>query len=146
MKLHKSLLKYFCIIIIILNACSVVFGVMYYAFSTTQLFWLLNFIGIVIFISWLLNMLLVYLNDRFIIKSNEKGKKLNLLCYGFLGFTIIAMLFLFLHTFLLSFIGTSLTITVILALVAIIGIAIFGILLAYFDIKNLENRGVWKFE
>ena len=97
-------------------------------------------------ISWLLNMLLVYINDRVLIKSNEIGKRINLLSYIFLVYTIIAMFMLFFYTFIVSFVDISTSIVIVLALSGFIGIAVFGIVLAYLDIKNLENRSVWKIE
>lgn len=146
MKINKNQLKIFCIVLIVLNLISVILGVIYYALSTTALWWLWNLQGIIMIISWLFNMLLVYINDRVLNKSDRIGRKINLLSYLFLVFTIIAMLLLFFYTFIGSLVDFSLIIDFILALLAFIGIAIFGISLAYFDIKNLENRSVWKFE
>lgn len=146
MKINKNQLKIFCIVLIVLNLISVILGVIYYALSTTALWWLWNLQGIIMIISWLLNMMLVYINDRVLNKSDRIGRKINLLSYSFLVFTIIAMLLLFFYTFIGSLVDFSLIIDFILALLACIGIAIFGISLAYFDIRNLENRSVWKFE
>jgi len=146
MKINKLHLKTFCLIIIVLNLITAVLGVLYYALSTTRLFLLWNLQGIIMYISWLLNILLVYINDRILIKSDSKGKKMNLLSYGFLAFIIFAMFFFTIHSLTTSFIDPPMIITYALALLALIGIAIFGILLAYLDIKNLENRGVLKFE
>ena len=146
MKINKQQLKIFCLTIIILNIISLILGLIYYAMTTTGLWWLWNVQGIIMFLTWLLNMLLVYINDRILIKSHVIGKKLNRLSYYSLVFTIIAMLLLFFHTFIVSFVDNSLIIDLILALGAFIGIAAFGIALAYLDIKNLEERGVWKIE
>ena len=146
MKINKQQLKIFCLTIIVLNIISLILGLIYYAMTTTGLWWLWNVQGIIMFLTWLLNMLLVYINDRILIKSHVIGKKLNRLSYYSLGFTIIAMLLLFFHTFIVSFVDNSLIIDLILALVAFIGIAAFSIALAYLDIKNLEERGVWKIE
>jgi hypothetical protein len=146
MKLKNSLLKYFFISIIGFNACSAIFGIIYYSIPTTRLFWLWNIIGIVMFINWLLDMFLIYLNDRLVIKSNEIGKKINLLCYFLLVFTIIAMLFLVMHAFLQYFLGVVSLLGVILALIGILGISLLSIWLSYLDINNLENRSVWKSE
>ena len=146
MKINKQQLKIFCLTIIVLNIISLILGLIYYAMVTTRLWWLWNVQGIIMFLTWLLNMLLVYINDRILIKSHVIGKKLNRLSYYSLGFTIIAMLLLFFHTFIVSFVDNSLIIDLILALGAFIGIAAFSIALAHLDIKNLEERGVWKIE
>ena len=146
MKINKQQLRLFCSTIIVLNVVSLVLGVIYYAISTTQLWWLWNVHGVIMIISWLLNMVLVYINDRVLIKSNEIGKRINLLSYIFLVYTIIAMFMLFFYTFIVSFVDISTSIVIVLAFSGFIGIATFGILLAYLDIKNLENRGVLKIE
>lgn len=146
MKINKIQLKYFCWIIIIFNLITAVLGVLYYTLSTTRLFWLWNLQGILMFISWILNLLLVYINDQILIKSDNIGKKMNLLSYAFLAFIIFGMFFFTIHSLTTSFIDPPIIVTYALALLALIGIAIFGILLAYLDIRNLENRGVWKFE
>ncbi len=146
MKINKQQLKIFCLTIIVLNIVSLILGLIYYAMTTTGLWWLWNVQGIIMFLTWLLNILLVYINDRILIKSHVIGKKLNRLSYYSLGFTIIAMLLLFFHTFIVSFVDNSLIIDLILALGAFIGIAAFGIAMALLDIKNLEERGVWKIE
>lgn len=146
MKINKQQLKIFCLTIIVLNIISLILGLIYYAMVTTRLWWLWNVQGIIMFLTWLLNMLLVYINDRILIKSHVIGKKLNRVSYYSLGFTIIAMFLLFFHTFIVSFVDNSLIIDLILALVAFIGIAAFSIVLALLDIKNLEDRGVWKIE
>ena len=146
MKINKQQLRMFCSTTIVLNIVSLVLGLIYYAISTTQLWWLWNVQGVIMIISWLLNMLLVYINDRVLIKSNEIGKRINLLSYIFLVYTIIAMFMLFFYTFIVSFVDISTSIVIVLALSGFIGIAVFGIILAYLDIKNLENRSVWKIE
>ncbi|GAG58730.1 unnamed protein product [marine sediment metagenome] len=146
MKINKQQLKLFCLTIIVLNIISLVLGLIYYAMVTTRLWWLWNVQGIIMFLSWLLNILLVYINDRILIKSHVIGKKLNRLCYYSLVFTIIAMFLLFFHTFIVSLVDSSLIIELVMSLGAFIGIAAFGIALAYLDIKNLEERGVWKIE
>ncbi|MGB5911928.1 MAG: hypothetical protein WBH31_12105 [Promethearchaeia archaeon] len=146
MKITKQQLKYFCLIVIVLNLVSAILGVLYYALSTTTLFWLWNLQGIIMFISWILNLLLVYINDRILMKSDTMGKKMNLLSYGFLAFIIFAMFFFTIHSLTTSFIDPPMIISYFLALFALIGIAIFGILLAYLDIKNLEKRGVLNVE
>ncbi|MFX0137983.1 MAG: hypothetical protein ACFFDN_30355 [Candidatus Hodarchaeota archaeon] len=146
MKITKQQLRYFCLIVIVLNLVSVILGVFYYAFSTTTLFWLWNIQGIIMFISWLLNILLVYINDRVLMKSDAIGKKINLLSYGFLAFIIFAMFFFIIHSLTTSFIDPPLLISYVLALLALIGISIFGVLLAFLDIKNLERRGVLNVE
>lgn len=146
MKINKQQLRKFCSTTIVLNVVSLVLGVIYYAVSTTALWWLWNVQGVIMIISWLLNMLLVYINDRVLIKSNEIGKRINLLSYIFLVYTIIAMFMLFFYTFIVSFVDISTSIVIVLALSGFIGISVFGIVLAYLDIKNLENRSVWKIE
>ncbi len=146
MKINKQQLRKFCSTTIVLNVVSLVLGVIYYAVSTTALWWLWNVQGVIMIISWLLNMLLVYINDRVLIKSNEIGKRINLLSYIFLVYTIIAMFMLFFYTFIVSFVDISTSIVIVIALSGFIGISVFGIVLAYLDIKNLENRSVWKIE
>ena len=146
MKINKQQLKIFCLVIILMNLVSTVLGVVYYAVPLITLFWLWNFQGIVMLISWFLNVLLIYINDRLLVKSDDTGRKINLICYLFLVFIIIAMLLLFNYSYTFSYGGSITLINITMSIFAIFVIAIFGIILAYFDIKNLENRGVWKFE
>ena len=98
------------------------------------------------FISWVLDITLVYLNDRLIVKSNEVGRMINLISYGLLGIIIIGMLFLFFHSFLQYFLGEATIVGIILALVGIIGISLAGMWLSYLNVKNLDNQEVWKLE
>jgi mannose/fructose/N-acetylgalactosamine-specific phosphotransferase system component IIC len=79
-------------------------------------------------------------------KTDTIGKKMNYLSYGFLAFIIFAMFFFTIHSLITSFIDPPMIISYALALLGLIGIAIFGTLLAYLDIKNLEKRGVLNVE
>ena len=146
MKINKQQLKALCLLVIILNLISACLGVIYYSLQTRKLFWLWNLQGSIMFASWFLNILLVYINDRMLMKKDPIGRKINNFCYYSLVFMIIAMLLFFYHNLTISFISALSIVNIALPLMSLIEIAIFSVVLAYFDIKYLENQGVWKFE
>jgi mannose/fructose/N-acetylgalactosamine-specific phosphotransferase system component IIC len=59
---------------------------------------------------------------------------------------IVAMLLFFFYKLTGSFTDAFPIVPIVLPIVALVGIAVFGIFLAFFDLKNLESKGVWKFE
>jgi hypothetical protein len=85
MKINKRQFKIFCLIVVALNVISVSLGLLYYALLTTTLLWLWNLQGIVMLISWLLDIILIYINDRMLISTEILGQKINHICNYFLG-------------------------------------------------------------
>lgn len=81
-----------------------------------------------------------------ILKANIIGKKINRFSYYMLIFIIISMGVYTLYSLTSAYLASSPLMFLILALIALIGIATFGVLLAYFDIINIDNRSVMHFE
>jgi len=107
--------------------------------------WLWNFQGIFIFISWILNLIIIHWNDKIIQKTNSIGKRINRLCYYELVFIIVSMGNNIFYILTLGYLPSPSLLFFILVLVSLIGMGAFGTFLAFFSLKHLNERGVIKF-
>jgi len=101
-------------------------------------------------IAWLGTFVLIFINDLILVKTDKIGKKINYFCYYCLTFYVLAWIFLLINAGLSSIVHTAdmamFTILGLITYIGFFGMALFGIYLAYLDIKNLENRGAWNLE
>ena len=102
--------------------------------------------GIILVISWFLDIGLVLLDDFNLIKSTPTGKKLNRLSFGYIGFQMIALLCIVAGNFFVNADWMTPLIQYLLVFIGFFGFFLFGSILAYMNIKILNNREVWKFE
>jgi len=142
MKFREKRFKLLCEVLIILNILSAVSGALYFILATTTMIWLWNLFSIIWLATWILNIILIYTNNLLVIKSNRIGKKINRWGYYELIFIIISMGIFILNN-LTSAYTASVPLTIhLFALLALIGMAVFGVILPYFDIQYITDRGV----
>jgi hypothetical protein len=103
-------------------------------------------LSIAIVLSWLLNSILIVINDFKIEKSNSIGKKINRLGYGFLGVQIIAIFLLVGGLFLLNANWFSPFMQYSLILIGYFSFFAYGSVFSYLNLRVLDNREVWKGE
>ena len=114
---------------------------MYFILATTTMIWLWNLFSIIPLATWILNIVLIYANNLLVIKSNRIGKKINRWGYYELIFIIISM-GIFILTNLTAAYTASVPLAIdLFALLALIGMAVFGVILPYFDRQYITNRG-----
>lgn len=130
---------------IVLNLACVILGIIYLTIPIYSILW--DIFGVVLLIAFFENILLIYLNSMRLNKTSPLGNKINLLCYGYLIFLIFAMLLLPLCNFLISVTYSNdiidNLITGGIVVIFYFGVLVFGMLIAYLDFKNLDNRELW---
>ena len=141
MKFREKRFKLLCEVLIILNILSAVSGALYFILATTTMIWLWNLFSIIWLATWILNIIVIYTNNLLVIKSNRIGKKINRWGYYELIFIIISMGIFILNN-LISAYTASVPLTIhLFALLALIGMAVFGVILPYFDIQYITDKG-----
>jgi len=130
---------------IILNPICIISGIFYLIFPLYNIFW--DLFGILIIITLFVNGLLVYINSIKVNKTYKLGKKLNLICYIYLGFIILALMGILGGNLLIYSTYSTLTIYSGIGyfLVYFCYFSIFGFnfLIALFDILNIKNEKLW---
>ncbi|MFX1412854.1 MAG: hypothetical protein ACFFA2_03365 [Promethearchaeota archaeon] len=130
---------------IILNPICLISGIFYLIFPIYNVFW--DLLGILIIITLFLNGLLVYINSIKVNKTLRLGKKLNLICYIYLGFVIIAVLGIMGGNLLIysSYRPLSIFSGFGYFLVYFCYFSLFGFnfFIALFDILNIKNEKLW---
>ena len=86
--------------LIILNIISIIFGVFYITVGGYNILW--DILGVILIITLLGNYVLVYLNSLRVNRSESKGNILNLLCYCYLIFSILAMFWIIYGNFTIT--------------------------------------------
>ena len=121
-------------------------GILYFINPTT--FLLFDFFGILFFIAGILTLLLIVVNDKYLIKNSQYGKKINRHSYYFIASFISAVL--------LIIFGVIFTAFILMGFLAILGqvmiisgffiIVIYGFYYNLLIFLHIENREVWNLE
>ena len=130
----------------IVHILSIALGILYFVNPTT--FILFDFFGIFFFTAWVLTLLLIVVDDRFLIKTSQYGKKLNRHSYYFIASFISAIL--------LIIFGVIFTAFILMGFLAVLGqlmivsgffiIMIYGFYYNMLVLQHIENREVWNLE
>ncbi|MFX1497919.1 MAG: alpha/beta hydrolase [Promethearchaeota archaeon] len=130
---------------IILNPICIVSGIFYLIFPTYNAYW--DILGILIIVTLFTNGLLVYINSIKVNKASKLGKRLNLICYGYLGFTILALMGIMGGNLLIysSYQALSVNSEFGYFLIYFCYFSLFGFtfFIAIFDIKNIKHKILW---
>ncbi|MFX0031961.1 MAG: alpha/beta hydrolase [Candidatus Hodarchaeota archaeon] len=130
---------------IILNPICIISGIFYLFFPQYNIFW--DLFGILIIITLFVNGLLVYINSIKVNKTIKIGKKLNLICYIYLGFMILALMGIMGGNLLIYSNYSTLTvysgIGYFLVYFCYFSIFGFNFLIALYDIINIKNEQLW---
>ncbi len=148
MKLKKEQFKIYNFFILLINLITLVLGIIYFTYPICSILW--DILGVIMIIAWFGTFGLIFIIDLVLVKTDKIGKKINHFCYYCLVFYVLAWIFLLINAGLLSIVHTAdramFTILGLITYIGFFGMALFGIYLAYLDIKYLENRGAWNFE
>ncbi|TFF88744.1 MAG: hypothetical protein EU550_00740, partial [Promethearchaeota archaeon] len=132
--------------LLILNLVNIIFGILYIFLQISSIIWYI--LGILIFINFISNFFLIYINKKKLNKESKLGRRINYLCYFYLVFLNIAMLLMLFGNILINFTySNELSITIgfnFMVYLGFFGILGIGTLLSYLDIKNLGNKDLWK--
>jgi len=141
-KLAKSLSQ----LGIFLPILSCAFGILYFSFSVNS--FIFDVFGVVLIASWLLNILILLIDDSYLNKSSVIGKKINRLTYYNIVSFIIGVLLITWGVILTAFIldGFLFVLAFLMIIIGFFGIEIISLQLALTTYLNIDNRGVWKFE
>lgn len=130
---------------IILNPICIVSGIFYLIFPTYNVFW--DILGILIIITLFINGLLVYISSIKVNKASTLGKRLNLICYIYLGYTILALMGIIGGNLLIysSYQKLSVFSEIGYTLIYFCYFSLFGFnfFIAIFDIKNIKHSILW---
>ena len=147
---RKKLLTNSCFLSIFLNILTICIGISYFLIPISGI--LLDIFGIILVFSWIINILIIYLDDKFLNKSTVPGKNLNKLTYYYIAFFILGILFIMISIFISNFLLIGEMSSLLLSFIyldlfiGLIGIALFGLIVAMKNISNIEKRGVFHFE
>ncbi|MCK4281151.1 MAG: hypothetical protein KAX10_03470 [Candidatus Lokiarchaeota archaeon] len=148
MKLKKEQFKIYNFFILLINLITLVLGIIYFTYPICSILW--DILGVIMIIAWFGTFGLIFIIDLVLVKTDKIGKKINHFCYYCLVFYVLAWIFLLINAGLSSIVHTAdmamFTILGLITYIGFFGMALFGIYLAYLDIKYLENRGAWNFE
>jgi predicted esterase len=132
------------IALFLLNILSIAFSISFLIVQTYNTIW--DIFGIILLITWFGNLLLVYLNSKYINRKTEFGNLINLLGYFYLIFSIFAMYMIIRGNMLITSTYSN-NIKDIgryygMIYVGIFGLLSFGFILTILNIKNLNGREV----
>ena len=131
--------------ILVLNLISIVFGIVYLAYESYNIIY--DILGVIILITFFVNVYLVYFNTQKLNKTTKLGNRLNWLNYLYLILMIIGMAFIGIGNMLVE-INYERALTgnpggYGMLLIGYFGVFGLGGLIAYLNIRNLNNRDLW---
>lgn len=144
MRIKKKQMNNYFLITFGLNLATMVMGILYFVIGPDLIFGFL--FGIILVISWFLDIGLVLLDDFKLAKNNATGKILNRLGYCFVFFQIFGAFCMVGGLFLLNADWTSALVHYSLIFISFFGFFLFGSILAYLNIKKLDIPEAWNFE
>jgi len=145
-KYYKSILKYLSNLGIFTNVLTIALAILY--FFLPAHFILYDVFGIALILSWTLNLVLIYLIDKFLNKNIPIGKRINRLSYYYLALSIASVLLMVFGVVLSAFIisGFILILGNVMIILGFLIITLYGINFSIVTFNNINTRGVWKFE
>lgn len=133
---------------IILNSVSIILSIFYLVIPIYSIIW--DIFGVILSLTLFNDLLLVYITSHKINKLSRIGNKLNMVCYVYLIFIMVAFISLLLGNLLISSIISNDLIAKIgaysLIYISYFGVLIFAIFIALFNIKHLKNEILWNRE
>ena len=131
---------------IFLHILSCAFGILYFSFPVNS--FIFDIFGVILVASWLLNIVILLIDDSYLNKSTVIGKKLNRLTYYNIALFIIGVLLILCGVMIAAFIldGLLLYVALLMIVLGFFGIEMISLQLALATFLNIDNRGVWKFE
>jgi len=146
----KNLIDKCCKLSAILNILSFCFGIAYFVIPVHSI--MLDIFGVILLVSWFLNISIIFIVDKYLNKSSLRGKKINRFLYYYLVFFIVGLILMVLSVAVSNFLligENSFIISMVVVadtLAGLLGIAILGVYLAMIIYINLENSEVFNFE
>ncbi len=133
---------------VLLNPICIICGISYLILPIYTIFW--DVFGILIILTLFIDGLLVYLSSIKVNKATKLGKKLNLICYVYLVFMILALMGIIGGNLLIYANYTNSILNSLggyfLVYFCYISLFAFSLLIALFDIKHINNRILWNSE
>ena len=146
----KNLIDKCCKLSAIMNLLTICFGIAYFIIPIQSI--MLDIFGVILFASWLLNIFIIYIVDKYLIKSSEKGKKINHFLYYYIISFIIGIILMVMSVTISNFLMIGVSEPMIFLIVSIdmlaglLGIALLGVYLSILTFTNLEKGEVFIFE
>ncbi|MHA1341823.1 MAG: alpha/beta hydrolase [Promethearchaeota archaeon] len=146
-KLITNLFKISAYILLTLNFLAIVVGIIYRLQPRLDVIW--NFTGNLFLITIILNIIFAFFESKIVRLESKQGKRINLGCYGYFVFVVIAMLSSFSGNFLYS-VSYSFSIIENLPYISMIYLGYFGpliyaMILDYAIIYGIELPEINKF-
>ena len=141
-----QLIKKTSLLNLFIHILSIAFGILYFINPTTSI--LFDFFGITFFTAWVLILLLIIVNDKFLIKTTQYGKKINRHSYYFTASFISAILLIIFGIIFTAFIliGFLAVLGQIMVISGFFLIVIYGFSYNLLVLQHIENREVWNLE
>ncbi|MHA1843574.1 MAG: hypothetical protein ACTSWE_04845 [Promethearchaeota archaeon] len=144
MIITRRKIKIFNKIALIFNFLTILLGIFYVILGIC--YFLVLFYSFIIAISWILNIILVLIDDFRINKNNALGRRLNLLGYLFMVVQLICVFLLVGGLFLLNAAWTSKIVQYTLTYLGFFSFFVFGMVLSLFNLLQLKKPEGWTFE
>ena len=147
-KTPKNLIKFYCKLSLLLNLLSIVFSISNFLIPIESN--VFSFVGLIVVCSWLINILLLYLENHYIDKANSIGMRINRTSYKFIFIFILLILFSIFSSIIfqsaMNLEGFYVILVPLFILLGIVLISIFGIFFTVLISNSLEISGVWNFD
>jgi len=145
-KLEKAItIKNTSFINITLNFICAVLGLIYLLFPIYNVVW--DVFGVILLVTLFSNLFLMYLMGFKLNKNNDLGKKLNLLSYIFIFTNSLFIIFMGLGNVLISITySNQLSANIpwyFFIILGYYGILVFGAIMSFLNLKNLDNKALW---
>ncbi len=144
MQLSKKGMTLFNKITVLFNCLTILLGLFYVILNVR--YFLVMVFSFIVAISWILDILLVLIDDFKINKNNSLGKRLNLLGYVFMVVQLACVFLLVGGLFFLNAGWTSLIIQYTLIYLGFFSFFVFGMGLSLFNLVQLKKPEGWTFE
>ena len=134
----------------VLNILTICFGIAYFIVPVHSI--LLDIFGLILLASWFVNIFIISLDDRNLVKHSAKGRSINRFLFYYLVFFLLGLVLMILSLSLSNFllIGENTEIisffVYFCTLTGLLGIATLGFLLTLITHLNLDKKEVFNFE
>ncbi|TFG16853.1 MAG: hypothetical protein EU533_08705 [Promethearchaeota archaeon] len=147
-KSPKTLVKFYCKLSVLLNLLTIVFSISYLLIPIESN--VFSIVGFIVLCTWLVNILLLFIETHYINKTHIIGIRINRFSYAYIFIFIISIIFSILSNILvLNAVNLEGLWALMISLFIILGvsiISIFGIFFSVLISNSLEIREVWKFD
>lgn len=126
---------------LLFNILTISFMIVYYIIPSYNI--LYHVFGIILVFTFFIDILMILLIDKYLVKSSTIGKKLNQLSFYYIGCFIIGVLLMLIGVILMSFLIEGELLFITLISIGVYLITGLGAILSMLFQSSINKRGVW---